>query len=75
MCGICGFNWNDDSLLGKILKEIEHRGVNDYGKFTDEGVSLGHRRLSIIDLSDNARQPLWNEDGSLAIVFKKLVVY
>jgi len=69
MCGICGFNWEDNSLLKKILKEIEHRGIDDYGKFIDKNISLGHRRLSIIDLSKSGKQPMSNEDGTILITF------
>ena len=48
---------------------ITHRGPDDAGIFVDSHVGLGHRRLSIIDLSDDGRQPLSNEDGTLWIVF------
>lgn len=48
---------------------LAHRGPDDNGYFFDERVALGHRRLSIIDLSKNARQPMFNEDESLALVF------
>jgi len=50
-------------------RKIEHRGPDQDGVFLDNAVSLGHRRLSIIDLSPNARQPMFNEDRSLLIVF------
>jgi len=52
------------------MKEIIiHRGPDDQGSFHDENVSLGHRRLSILDLSDSGRQPLSNEDGTIWISF------
>lgn len=69
MCGIIGFNWEDASLLKKALKEIRHRGPDASGSFFDRGVSLGHNRLSIIDLSKAGRQPLSNEDGKIWITF------
>ena len=69
MCGICGFNWNDERLVARMADEMVHRGPDQHGIFCDEGISLGHRRLSIIDLSDHARQPMSNEDGSLHLIF------
>ncbi|MEK6875356.1 MAG: asparagine synthase (glutamine-hydrolyzing) [Nanoarchaeota archaeon] len=69
MCGIIGFNWEDNSLLNKVLKEISHRGPDDSGKFTDKNISLGFRRLSIIDLSKDGKQPMSNEDGTIWIIF------
>ena len=45
-----------------------HRGPDDEGYFTDDNVVLGHRRLSIIDLS-NGHQPIFNEDATVAVVF------
>jgi len=50
-----------------------HRGPDDRGTFTDGTVSLGHRRLSIIDLSARGRQPMANEDGSLRLVFNGVI--
>src|SRR3989344_3167820 len=69
MCGINGFNFQDERLIKEMVGATRHRGPDQEGFYCDNKVSLGHARLSIIDLSDNARQPLWNEDGSLAIVF------
>ncbi len=69
MCGILGFNWEDSLLLKKGLLAIEHRGPDANGTFLDKGVSLGHRRLSIIDLSQAGKQPMSNEDGTIWIVF------
>jgi len=69
MCGITGFNWQDVSLLNKTLKSIEHRGPDDFGKFQDKNISLGHRRLAIIDLSTSGKQPMSNEDATIWIVF------
>ncbi|MFH0786878.1 MAG: asparagine synthase (glutamine-hydrolyzing) [Pseudomonadota bacterium] len=69
MCGICGFNWSDD-LLGKSLcQTIKHRGPDQEGIFSEEGITLGFRRLSIIDLSEQGNQPMANEDGSVQLVF------
>lgn len=69
MCGICGFNWNDPALAGRMAAAIRHRGPDDEGVFAGAGVSLAFRRLSIIDLSTHARQPMANEDGTIRLVF------
>jgi len=69
MCGICGFTGSDDRLLARMMQVQAHRGPDDHGTFADGTVSLGHRRLSIIDLSEHGRQPMANEDGSLRLVY------
>ena len=69
MCGICGFNWNDAELVERMAGVIAHRGPDQHGVFCADGISLGHRRLSIIDLSEQGRQPMSNEDGSIRMVF------
>ena len=69
MCGIIGFNWEDNNLLNQSLKEISHRGPDDSGKYTDKNISLGHRRLSIIDLSKSGKQPMSNENETIWITF------
>lgn len=58
MCGIIGFNWKDRKLIKKTTDRIKYRGPDDSGYFSDDFVSLGHRRLSIIDLSKKAKQPM-----------------
>ena len=69
MCGICGFlGLNDEELLRRMCKVIAHRGPDDEGIYLHENVGLGHRRLSIIDLT-KGHQPMFNEDGSIAVVF------
>src|SRR5947209_2390419 len=68
MCGIIGFHGFDHCLMQEALAQIIHRGPDDQGVFTDGPVALGMRRLSIIDLA-GSKQPIFNEDGSLAIVF------
>jgi asparagine synthase (glutamine-hydrolysing) len=62
MCGIFGFaGFEEDGLLDRMDKILIHRGPDDTGRFCDEGhVSLGMRRLSIIDL-ESGNQPLFNE--------------
>ncbi|WP_028323430.1 asparagine synthase (glutamine-hydrolyzing) [Desulfatirhabdium butyrativorans] len=69
MCGICGFSWNDAELIRRMSRRLIHRGPDQDGHFCCDGASLGHRRLSIIDLSQNGRQPMFNEDRSLVLVF------
>jgi len=69
MCGINGFSWKDARLIDRMNGALKHRGPDDQDSYIDEMVSLGHRRLSIIDLSRAGRQPMCNEDGSAWIVF------
>ena len=58
MCGINGFNWSDKKLIKQINNTVKHRGPDDSGIFTDSAISLGHSRLSIIDLSKKGKQPM-----------------
>ncbi|WP_410508087.1 asparagine synthase (glutamine-hydrolyzing) [Methanosarcina hadiensis] len=58
MCGIIGFGWPSEEYLTKSLSVISHRGPDDEGIFIDDFVSLGHKRLSILDLSERGRQPM-----------------
>lgn len=57
MCGISGFNFKNDYLIQNMNLELNHRGPNGQSHFTDDKVSIGHTRLSIIDLSTEANQP------------------
>jgi asparagine synthase (glutamine-hydrolysing) len=72
MCGIFGIISAKRSIQRNLLEKgtlaLAHRGPDDSGYFIGEGVGLGHRRLSIIDL-EGGRQPMFNEDRSLCIVF------
>jgi len=76
MCGIAGIiakNPNPDfeGVIKSMMSVLKHRGPDGGGFFIDKanGVFLGHRRLSIIDLSDKASQPMFNENKQLALVF------
>jgi asparagine synthase (glutamine-hydrolysing) len=69
MCGICGFTGNDPELIRRMNQQIRHRGPDQDGIFCCPDVSLGHRRLSIIDLSEQGRQPMFNEDRTICLVF------
>lgn len=68
MCGITGFNFEDPGLLRSMMDSLKHRGPDDSGSFRDKNISLGHNRLSIIDLSKRAKQPISNEDGTIQMV-------
>lgn len=72
MCGFVGFTnkINDASIvLGKMMDRIKHRGPDSDGKYVDEQIAMGFRRLSIIDPSDQGSQPIFNEDKSLVLTF------
>jgi asparagine synthase (glutamine-hydrolysing) len=74
MCGICGIlDFRGKALNREILREMcnsfAHRGPDDEGSYVSPPIGLGHRRLSIIDLSPAGHQPMGNEDGSLQIVY------
>ena len=71
MCGFSGFIDNipnKKNVLESMMDEIIHRGPDESGEYIDDNAALGFRRLSIIGVS-NGLQPLYNEDGSLALVF------
>ena len=59
MCGILGtIPSSDIGNFQKALSSLSHRGLDDYGIYASDDIILGHRRLSILDLSHNARQPM-----------------
>ena len=69
MCGICGMaGFRDHSLLARMTAALWHRGPDEEGFFETEYISLGHRRLSIIDLRTGS-QPMFNEDHTICVVF------
>ncbi len=68
MCGICGFNFENKALIKQMCTLIEHRGPDDEGYYIDSAVSIGMRRLSIIDLN-TGNQPQHNENNDMWIVF------
>lgn len=69
MCGIAGFTGAPDAeLLASMLALIEHRGPDDHGTFEHPAATLGHRRLSIIDL-DHGHQPMAVAGDQLQIVY------
>ncbi|MEA1984547.1 MAG: asparagine synthase (glutamine-hydrolyzing) [Euryarchaeota archaeon] len=69
LCGICGTaGFVDQALLDSMCSVMEHRGPDDSGTFIDDGIGLGHRRLSIIDLK-GGHQPIHNEDETIQVVY------
>ena len=68
MCGICGFNFENKKLIKLMTNSLERRGPDDEGYYLDKNISLGHRRLSIIDLK-TGKQSISNEKGNLQIIF------
>jgi asparagine synthase (glutamine-hydrolysing) len=69
MCGIAGIVGEADrELIGAMTRVLAHRGPDGEGYFSSEGVALGHRRLSIIDL-ETGQQPMTSADGRYTIVF------
>src|SRR5690606_23256133 len=70
MCGIAGivgFRPDRACAMRRMLDALRHRGPDGEGIYNGERASLGHRRLSIIDL-DGGTQPLSNADGSIQLV-------
>ena len=74
MCGIAGFagckisGQDAGNLLRAMCDAVAHRGPDDKGYHVADGVALGMRRLSIIDVA-GGKQPIYNEDGSIVVVF------
>ena len=73
MCGFAGYihnygTFDKEEVIHKMADSIKHRGPDDAHYYIDDGIALGFRRLSIIDL-EGGRQPILNEDGSLVLLF------
>lgn len=73
MCGFAGYinnyaTFDKMEVIKAMADRIVHRGPDDAHYYVDDGISLGFRRLSIIDL-EGGRQPILNEDGSLVLLF------
>jgi len=70
MCGITGyFGQGNQDILSSMTDALYHRGPDDKGFYCEGKIGLGHRRLSIIDLSAIGRQPMANEDDSIHLAF------
>lgn len=74
MCGICGYvnlskSSHDATILHKMVKTLHHRGPDSQGYYEDQEhqVFLGHARLSIIDISDNGRQPMFLDNLTIVL--------
>ena len=74
MCGFAGyyslFNSFSNNELESVGGSIASRGPDYQGVYSDERVGLVHRRLKIIDLSDDANQPMLSDDGRYVMVYK-----
>ena len=75
MCGICGIALSSRSrhqisrpAIERMRDVMTHRGPDGYGVFIDDGVALGHRRLSIVDIA-HGQQPMASTDGALIMVY------
>ena len=74
MCGISGFLHFDRERLAskpalqKMNEVLSHRGPDDEGFYVEKNLALGHRRLSIIDLS-SGEQPMYSDDGKIILIF------
>ncbi len=80
MCGIAGILHPDTNryapIVSRMIDALAHRGPDDQGIWSDDGIVLGHRRLSIIDLSDTGHQPMSGEgDRSWVILNGEIYNY
>lgn len=70
MCGIAGVIGKEDELrVRRMIAQVKHRGPDNTGILVRDGVSLAHARLSVIDTSTNANQPMLSDDEGTVIVF------
>ena len=74
MCGICGeISFGSITVnpleTKKMMNTLHHRGPDGEGSYFEENLALGHRRLSIIDLTHSGDQPIWSADGNFCIVY------
>ena len=76
MCGIAGLIYREPSIdyidladLKEAIDTIAYRGPDGWGIWKDENAALGHRRLSIIDLSDTGRQPMVDSNSGIVVTF------
>ncbi len=83
MCGVAGFlvdsefslSMNYDAVIKKMTDSIKHRGPNDSGSWNNfsDGIFLGHRRLSILDLSEAGHQPMESSNNRYVITFNEKI--
>ena len=74
MCGVAGVALAggapvDPGVLGAMIRSLRHRGPDAEGTWFAPGIGLGHRRLSILDVSDAAAQPMVSPEGDAALTF------
>ena len=79
MCGICGLiqpkqkssAYNSEHVVIKMREKLTHRGPDQSGEWfnKEEEAYFGHRRLSVIDLSENGRQPMVSKCGNYVITY------
>jgi len=75
MCGINGIlhlqsqKKVDERTLTKMRDSLEHRGPDDKGLFIENNIGLGHRRLSVLDVSSAGHQPFLSDDGRYVMVY------
>ncbi len=72
MCGFVGFTntiENTEEILTQMMDRIRHRGPDSDGKYIDEDIAIGFRRLSIIDITSSGDQPLYSMDKSKVLFF------
>lgn len=72
MCGICGFTGeilDKEQVLKSMTDRLIHRGPNSEGFYFSSEISMGFRRLSIIDVDERSNQPMYNEDKTLVLTF------
>lgn len=72
MCGICGFTGeilDKEQVLKSMTDRLIHRGPNSEGFYFSSEISMGFRRLSIIDVDKRSNQPMYNEDKTLVLTF------
>jgi asparagine synthase (glutamine-hydrolysing) len=69
MCGIFGFSWRDEGKLAEMAASLHHRGPDGAGEYFDDRVSIGHTRLSIIDLTETGRQPMSSPDDAVVVSY------
>ena len=69
MCGIAGFMGEDRERISRMVEALRHRGPDGNAFSVEQGASLGHARLAILDPRPIGDQPMWNEERTMAIVY------
>lgn len=69
MCGINGITKNDSALVTQMNAQTTHRGPDGTAVWESDGITFGHNRLAIIDLSENGKQPMSDHTGRYTITF------